>query len=121
MQRPDDFAQRRQHLARLSDAELQARFWELANQVVRPLVELAEHNTSPSIERSVLLRMGFSSTEAAAIVKRVGDRGLLGKGAGHIVWRVAKDKGLAVRDAGLGLAQGRHWDVVDAAFGGGGR
>ncbi|MGE5559701.1 MAG: ornithine aminomutase subunit alpha [Chloroflexota bacterium] len=118
MQRPDDFAQRRQHLAKLSDQELHERFWKLANDVVRPLVELAETNTSPSIERSVLLRMGFSSLEAAAIVKKVMDRGLLGKGAGHIVWRVATDRKLSIRDAGLALARGEHWDAVDAAFGG---
>lgn len=118
MQRPDDFAQRRRHLAGLSDAELQARFWDLANQVVEPLVAMARANTSPSIERSVLLRMGFSSTEAAEIVKKVIDHGLLGKGAGHIVWRVAQDRGLPIRDAGLALARGEQWDAVAAAFGG---
>lgn len=118
MQRPDDFEQRRQHLTGLSDEELYQRFWKLATQVVEPLVDLAQVNTSPSIERSVLLRMGFSSLEAGEIVKRISDRGLLGKGAGHIVWRVAKERQLEIRDAGLALARGEHWDAVDAAFGG---
>lgn len=121
MQRADDYAQRRQHLARLSDEELHQRFWQLANRVVEPLVDMARVNTSPSIERSVLLRMGFSSIEAGQIVKQVLDHGLLGKGAGHIVWRVAKDRHIAIRDAGLALARGEHWDAVDAAFGGAAR
>lgn len=119
LQRPDDFEQRRQHLAQLSDEELYQRFWDLATKVVEPLVELARTHTSPSIERSVLLRMGFSSIEAAEIVKKVADRGLLGKGAGHIVWRVARDRQLDIREAGLALARGEHWDAVEAAFGGG--
>ncbi len=37
--------------------------------------------------------MGFSSLEAGAIVNGGAiDRGLLGKGAGHIVYRLAKEK-----------------------------
>ena len=70
MPREDDFPVRRQHLAGLSDQELQERFWQLAQELVAPLVELARTHTSPSIERSVLLRMGFSSLEASAIVAR---------------------------------------------------
>ena len=45
----------------LTDEELEARFWELAQEVVDPLVELARTHTSPSIERSVLMRMGIDS------------------------------------------------------------
>ena len=43
-------------IEKLSDAELKARFWELANETVAPMVELARTHTSPSIERSVLMR-----------------------------------------------------------------
>ena len=59
--REDDYLKRREHLKDLSDQELKERFWQLAEQAVKPLVDLAYKNTSPAIERSVLLRMGFSS------------------------------------------------------------
>jgi D-ornithine 4,5-aminomutase subunit alpha len=113
MSREDDFEIRRRALAALSDEELHRLFWELAGHVVDPLVELARTHTSPSIERSVLLRMGFSGREAGAIVERVMERQLLGKGAGHIVLRAARAAGLSIRDAGLALAEGRLWDEVD--------
>ena len=81
-----------------------------------PLLELGRRNTTPSIERSVLLRMGFSSIEARAIVEGVIDRGLMGKGAGHVVYKLAKSKGMDTRDAGLALAEGRHWNDVLELF-----
>lgn len=119
MRREDDFAQRRAHLADLSDAQLQARFWELANAAVKPLLELGYENTSPSIERSVLLRMGFSSLEAKPIVDIALEKGLLCHGAGHLVYRYAKHAGLDIRGAGLALAAGKDWDAVDKLFEGG--
>ena len=74
MKRADDFQERRKHLEELSEEELELRFWELASELVDPLIDLAEKNTSPSIERSVLLRMGFSSLEAKAVVDGAIDR-----------------------------------------------
>ena len=44
---------------------------QLTGQLVDPLLELAKENTSPAIERSVLLRMGFSSLEAKVDRRRV--------------------------------------------------
>lgn len=119
MKREDDFQERRKHLADLTEKELEERFWELANEIVDPLVELAYKNTSPSIERSVLLRMGFSSIEAKAIVNGALDRGLLGKGAGHLVYRLAKEKDMDIREAGLKLVEGEMWDDVIQIFKGG--
>ena len=83
--RASDFETRRKRLAGLSDEELKERFWELAREIVEPLVELAYTHTSPSIERSVLLRMGFSSLEAQAIVSSAEKSGLLGKGIGRVL------------------------------------
>ncbi|NCB27953.1 MAG: ornithine aminomutase, partial [Bacteroidia bacterium] len=60
MKREDDFEVRRMHIANLTDEELYDRFWSLTQQVVEPLLELGRKNTSPSIERAVLLRMGIS-------------------------------------------------------------
>lgn len=102
-----DFESRRVKLAKMSDAELKTRFWELAGKIVDPLVELGRTHTSPSIERSVLMRMGFSSVEARAIADRVAEAGLLSRGAGHVVWRISKLAGLTIREAGLAIINGR--------------
>lgn len=109
MQRIDDFGQRRAHLANLDAEQLKAHFWQLTDQVVRPLIELSQKYTSPSVERSVLLRMGFSSLEAKEIVNGCIDNGLLGKGAGHVVWRLAKLQDITYREAGLQLTKGDGW------------
>lgn len=114
--RKDDYLDKREHLADLSEEELKERFWKLADELMDPVIELARKNTSPSIERSVLLRMGFSSMEATAIVEGVIDRGLIGKGAGHVVYRLAKDHDMEIRDAGLKLADGEMWDEVLEIF-----
>jgi len=116
-QREDDFQDRRNHLASLSDAELKQYFWQLAEKAVLPMVELAKNNTSPSIERSVLLRMGFSSMEAKIIVEKVIDHALMGKGAGHVVFRYANIKNIAIREAGLLLSQGIGFEEVKRSFG----
>ncbi len=117
MERKDDFARRRGHLADLSEADLEQRFWSLTGELVDPLLELARTHTTPSIERSVLLRMGFSSLEAGAIVAATLDHDLISKGAGHVVYKVARRTGLSVREAGLELAENRLWDEATAAFG----
>lgn len=119
MSRSDDFQERRKHLANLSEEELEVRFWELAGELVDPIVELAEKNTSPSIERSILLRMGFSSIEAKTIVDGVMDRGLIGKGAGNVIYRLATEKNMDIREVGLKLVDDELWeDAVDIFKGG---
>ncbi len=112
MPRPDDFETRRQHLRSLSDAELRARFWELADQIVAPLVEEARTHTTPAIERSVLLRMGLSSVEAKALVDRFVERGLLGHGAGRLVAELAARRAVTPRQAGQALLAGSWWEEV---------
>lgn len=119
LKRPDDFRDRRKHLANLSDEELKARFWELTEKVVDPMLELARTHTSPSVERAVLLRMGFSSLEAKPLVEQAMDHGLMGKGVGHVVYRIAKEKNLELRTAGLELMEGKHWDDAVKIFKGG--
>jgi D-ornithine 4,5-aminomutase subunit alpha len=106
--RPDDFEARRAHLRGLSDAELHARFFALVERIVAPLVEEARSHTSVAIERSVLLRMGFSSVEARALAVLLAEHGLLGHGAGRLVLELARAQGLGVREAGLALLEGRH-------------
>lgn len=119
MKRADDFQQRRQHLINLTDEELEKRFWEMAEKIVDPMIDMAKKHTTPSIERSVLLRMGFSSIEARAIVEGVIDRGLMGKGAGNVVFKLSQAKSIPVRDIGLQLIEGKLWDEAVVLFQGG--
>ena len=101
MKRADDFAERRKHIANLTDEELYNRFWELTDQVVDPLLELGRKNTTPSVERSVLLRMGVSSLDCMPIVNH------------------AKMENISIRDASIKLAKGEGWDKLVEAFKGG--
>jgi len=116
MERKDDFSKRRKHLADLKEEDLEKRFWELTEKLVDPLVKLAETHTSPSIERSVLLRMGFSSIEAKSIVEKAIDHELIGKGVGHVVYRVSRNENIQIREAGLKLGAGELWDTALRLF-----
>ena len=100
-------------MAALSDEALRDAFWSQAERITAPLLELGYNNTTPSVERSVLLRMGFSSMEAKNIVDRCVDKGLLAKGAGHMVYRLARIRGISIREAGLALEKGEGWDELD--------
>ena len=120
MARKDDFEERRLHLKDLDDEALFNYFWELAGRIVTPMLEAGKIYTTPSVERSVLLRMGFSSIEAKPIVDGLVDRNLLGHGAGNTVWRLSEKLGISVREAGVALAGGRHWDLVPGLYPGGG-
>lgn len=116
MKRADDFEKRSEHLKNLSDEDLKARFWELAEKIVDPLLVAGYKHTTPAIERSILLRMGFSSLEVKPIVEGVMKKGLMGKGCGNVVWRLSKKLNVPVREAGLGLVAGKHWDDVETLF-----
>jgi D-ornithine 4,5-aminomutase subunit alpha len=99
MHRDSDYQVRRKHLEGLSEGELDKKFWELANQIVKPLVEMAHGHTSPSIERSVLLRLGFDSMSAGVLVKRVEELGLLGHGAGNVLLKLSHAMGTDIQVA----------------------
>lgn len=115
--REDDFLTRRKHLENLSDQELKKLFWELADKATEPLIDLAYKNTSPAIERSVLLRMGFSSLEAKDLVEKVINNQLISKGAGHVVYRLSKLENISIREAGLKLLNNDGWKIVKISFG----
>lgn len=59
--------------------------------------------TSPAVERSVLLRMGFSSIEAKAIVDGCIEHNLIAHGAGNVIYRLAKAQNSEIRPAGSHL------------------
>ncbi|MDN5343771.1 ornithine aminomutase subunit alpha [Oceanotoga sp. DSM 15011] len=114
--RRDDFEIRAKKLNNMSDEELDKYFWDLTEKVVDPMIEMAKKNTSQSIERSVLLRMGFNSMQATSLVSKIFEKNLLSKGAGHIIWRIAKEKGIDVIKAGRDMIDGKYWDDVDRIF-----
>ncbi|MGL4730813.1 MAG: ornithine aminomutase subunit alpha [Clostridium sp.] len=116
MKREDDFKLRRKHLENLTDEELYQRFWELTEKIASPLVDLAYKNTSPSIERSVLLRMGFSSIESGKIVAEGNKLNLLSKGIGNVVLKYARKKEIDYIEAGRILAEGNGWNEVVEIF-----
>jgi len=119
MKRTDDYQERRAHLQELTDEQLEARFWALAGQIVDPLLTMGYEYTSPAIERSVLLRMGFSSLEAKRIVDGCMENNLLSYGAGNVVYRLAIARGLDIREAGLALIEKNLWDEAVNLFNGG--
>lgn len=119
IKRADDFETRRQHLKRLTDEQLEKKFWKLAEDVVNPLIDLAYNNTTPAIERSVLLRMGFSSLEAKDIVNKTIDTGLMGKGTGNVILKVSESLKRDYREVGREMAEGQHWDKAAEIFKGG--
>lgn len=112
VERPDDFESRREHLRSLSDEALHEHFWRLVDKLVAPLIEEARTHTTPSIERSVLLRMGFSSIESKDLVEQMRGRALLGRGAGRLVLELSKTRGITIRQAGMALLEGRYWEEL---------
>ena len=120
MVREDTFDHAHQYLMGLTDEELKMRFWHLTQEIVDPLVELARTHTSPSIERSVLMRMGIDTPTCVAVVAECEKRSLLGHGAGHVVLVVMQAFDLDAPCAALRLADGEPeaWAIVDAKWGG---
>jgi D-ornithine 4,5-aminomutase subunit alpha len=115
-ERIDDYSTRREHLKNMSDQELKAYFLELSDKIVDPLLDLAYKHTSKSIERSILLRMGFSSIEAKAIVEVINEKNLLRKGAGQCVYLTAQNKQISIHEAGLLLQDGEEFDYLMEHF-----
>jgi len=112
--RIERFEKRREELKNMSDEELKTLFWQLCDQAVAPIVDLAKTHTSPSIERSVLLRMGIDSISSHGVVDRIYEAGLLGKGAGHVVLKLAKKNGTDVRAAAAAILENK--DVLNGLF-----
>jgi D-ornithine 4,5-aminomutase subunit alpha len=63
--------------------------------------------------------MGFSSLGAKPLVEQAIDHGLMGKGVGHVIYRVAKEKNMDIRECGLELMDGKHWEDAVKIFKGG--
>jgi D-ornithine 4,5-aminomutase subunit alpha len=108
------FEARRQELEKMNDEQLKERFWELCHKVVEPLVDYGKKYTSPSIERSVLLRMGIDSVTSQGVVSKVHEAGLLGKGAGHVVLKVSQKHGTDIRGAAQKITEDAN--VLEGLF-----
>jgi D-ornithine 4,5-aminomutase subunit alpha len=109
------YERRREELKQMTDEQLKAHFWALCDQLVDPLVGLARTHTSPSIERAVLLRMGIDSLSAHGVVERIYQAGLLGKGAGHVLLKLAEQRGTDVKNAAALILEDK--DVLQGLFG----
>lgn len=116
-ERRDDFSIRREHLKNMSDEQLKAYFLELSDKLVDPLLKLAYTNTSKSIERSVLLRMGVSSIDAKVIVDKLDEKDLLRKGAGHCLFILSKDKNISLDEAAKLILEDDGLEYVLEYFG----
>ncbi len=114
--RIDDFEKRSEHLKKLSDEELKNYFFELTDKLLEPIMEIAYQYTSPAIERSVLMRMGFSSLEAKTITEKLFEYNLLEYGAGHAVYLYAKNNNLTIREAGLKISNGQAISFLKEVF-----
>jgi D-ornithine 4,5-aminomutase subunit alpha len=112
--RIERFNRRQKELHKLTDEELKDRFWQLCGQLVDPIVELARTHTSPSIERSVLLRMGVDSITSHGVVDRVLEAGLLGKGAGNVVLKVSQKHQVDIPSAAALILE--NGDVLAGIF-----
>jgi D-ornithine 4,5-aminomutase subunit alpha len=108
--RNPDYRKRAEALEKMSDEELYRLFWDITDQIVRPLATNAENHTTPSIERSVLLRMGFNSIQADAFVKRCVAERCLGQGAGAILLSYARKMGVDYFKAQEILMGLQNWD-----------
>lgn len=113
-ERIERFEKRQTELKKMSDAELKERFWSLCDQLVEPIVALSKTHTSPSIERSVLLRMGIDSVSAHGVVDRVYEAGLLGKGAGHVVLKLSQKTGMSIPESAAAILDNK--DVLQDLF-----
>jgi D-ornithine 4,5-aminomutase subunit alpha len=102
------FDLKRIDLAKMSDEQLKDRFWQLCNQLVEPIVDLARTHTSPSIERSVLLRMGVDSVSSHGVVDRIQEAGLLPKGAGHVLLKVSRKLGTDAPGAAAAILENKE-------------
>ena len=115
-ERIDDFEIRREHIKGLSDKELKAYFLKLSEEMMEPLLEMAYTHTSKSIERSVLLRMGFSSIDAKVIVNVLDEHKLLRKGTGHCVYILSKHKNINIQEAGQIIKNGEELEYLMEYF-----
>jgi len=113
-ERIKQFEVRHERLKTLSDDELKAHFWDLCYQVVDPIIDLARTHTSPSIERSILLRMGINSAKSHGIVDAIHQANLLGKGAGHVLLKLSKKLNVDVKAAGDAILENK--DVLNGLF-----
>jgi len=113
-ERIKQFEIRHERLKTLSDDELKDHFWDLCYKVVDPIIDLARTHTSPSIERSILLRMGIDSAKSHGIVDAIHQAGLLGKGAGHVLLKLSQKLDIDVKAAGDAILENK--EVLNGLF-----
>lgn len=114
--RKDDYQDRRKHLLTMSDQEIKRYFEKLTDSIVNPMLSLAYEYTTPAIERSVLMRIGFSSLEAKTLTENMMNHHLLAHGAGHVVYKCANIYQISIREAGLKLMDSVEMAKIEKEF-----
>lgn len=116
MEEFNTFHEKRKHLQVMSDEELHNYFWDLTKKIVDPLIDMAKTHTSPSIERSILLRMGLNSMESQVIVQKCIENNLISKGAGNVLYKYAKAQKISISEAANVLISENDWFAVNELF-----
>lgn len=116
MKRADDFAERRKHIANLTDQELYDRFWALIRAGGCPAAGAGPQEYHP------LGRACRAAADGHLLSGNPEDCGglyghsLMSHGAGHVVYKLSREKNLSIPEAGHLLAQGKYWDEAAALF-----
>lgn len=119
MKRTDDFQERRVHLANLTDDQLEARFWELANKLVDPFLKWVTSTPHPPLNVPFCCAWGFLPSKQKPLLTAAIEHNLIAHGAGNVIYRLAKAQNSEIRPAGLALADGKLWDEAEKLFDGG--
>ena len=56
--------------------------------------------------------MGIASTDCKTIVEGCIERGLMGKGAGHLVYKLSRAKNISIQESAALLAAGEGWEIL---------
>ena len=112
----DDYLTRREHLKDLSDEALKATFgtWPKKSLILGRF-GLPPYNPASNAQYCcVWVFPVWRQTNRAKTI----EHDLIGKGAGHVVYRYSRLANLPLRDAGLALMENQGWDLVKQSFGG---
>ena len=101
--------------ADLADEHIHKEFWKSGQSSDDSLSDFAHTCTSPHVECSSLVAMGFSDDEAQAIIKGAIKYRIICKGCSHVVLELRRARGIGLREAGLLLAAGDESAWTEAA------
>lgn len=81
----------------------------LGGILASPSLVMSYEHTTPLMERARLRRLGLSKAEAEAFLEMLCARGLLDTGAGALIARTCRARGLAPAEAARLMLSGEGW------------